>query len=229
MNIYCVFCTRSSEKISKTTQKLLEFMAKCEIKTLVMAGADSIFSAYEKAFNHVKPNDEDIFIFCHDDIEIREEPKVFKDKLEKALTGDAGFIGPAGTTRLSENAVWWDHELWKAGFHRGFVIHLDKQNKEYDTPYGPPGEVVVLDGLFLATRAKTVKEVGLKKPEYFEGEWDFYDIHYTTTAHLKGFKNKAIHMNIVHNSGGELVGRDSWHKNREAYIKNTSLPLQVKI
>ena len=228
MNIYCVFCTRSSEKITKTTQKLLEFMAKCEIKTLVMAGADSIFSAYEKAFNHVKPNNEDIFIFCHDDIEIREEPEIFKNKLKEALSGDKpGFVGPAGTTRLSENAVWWDHELWKAGFHRGRVKHLDPQGREYETYYGEPDSVVVLDGLFLAAKARTIREVGLEKPDYFEGAWDFYDIHYTTTAHQKGFTNKVILLNILHNSAGELAGRDSWHKNREAYIKNTNLPLKI--
>ena len=32
-------------------------------------------------------------------------------------------------------------------------------------------------------------------------------------------------ISIIHDSSGELVGRDSWHKNREAFIHNVKLPL----
>jgi len=69
--------------------------------------------------------------------------------------------------------------------------------------------------------------VGLEKPDYFTGDWDFYDIHYTASAFLKGYTNKVIDLNILHNSRGELVGRDSWHLNREAFIANTELPLKL--
>jgi len=85
----------------------------------------------------------------------------------------------------------------------------------------------VLDGLFLAARAKVIRDIGLQKPEYFEGEWDFYDIHYTSKAFLQGYINKVLDMNILHNSRGELVGRDSWHKNRLAFIEKTDLPLKL--
>lgn len=228
MNIYCVLCTRSIDKITKTTKQLLDYLAKCEIETRVMAGSKSIFTAYKKAFDHINPNSEDIVIFCHDDIQIKADPEDFKKLLSYSLEDESvGFVGPAGTTYLSNNAVWWDHELWKQGFHRGRVKHLDPQGREYETYYGEPDSVVVLDGLFLAAKARTIRKVGLEKPDYFEGEWDFYDIHYTTTAHQKGFTNKVILLNILHNSAGELAGRDSWHKNREAYIKNTNLPLKM--
>ena len=228
MNIYCVLCTRSIDKITKTTKNLLDYLAKAEIETRVMAGSKSIFTAYKKAFDHINPKRDDIVIFCHDDIEIRGDVEDFKNVLINTLKDESvGFIGPAGTTYLSKNAVWWDHELWKQGFHRGLVKHLNSQGKEYDTYYGEPDAVVVLDGLFLAATGKTIRQVGLEKPEYFEGEWDFYDIHYTTKAHLQGLTNRVIKLNILHNSAGELAGRDSWHKNREAYIKHTNLPLKV--
>lgn len=228
MNIYCVLCTRSTDKMTKTTKKLLEFLASCDIETTIMANAKSIFTAYNKAFTHINPEDEDIVIFCHDDIEIRDTPEDFKKALRNTLKDpQVGFVGPAGTTYLSKNAVWWDQDIWKMGLHRGLVKHLNAEGKEYDTYYGEPDAVVVLDGLFLAARGRTIRNVGLTKPEYFEGEWDFYDIHYTTSAHLKGYTNRAIKLNIVHNSSGELVGRDSWHKNREAYINNTDLPLTL--
>ena len=72
-----------------------------------------------------------------------------------------------------------------------------------------------------------LREIGLSKPDYFKGEWDFYDIHYTSTAFLKGYTNTILDMNIVHHSRGELVGRDSWHHNRAAFIENTELPLKI--
>ena len=64
-------------------------------------------------------------IFCHDDIELREDPVQFVDKLNRILSlPETGFVGPAGTTYLSQNAVWWDQEQWRAGRHRGKVWHL---------------------------------------------------------------------------------------------------------
>ena len=63
--------------------------------------------------------------------------------------------------------------------------------------------------------------IGLEKPDYLKGGWDFYDIHYTLTAHKMGFENKTIPIAIVHHSPGELVGRDSWHINKDLlYNKN---------
>ena len=85
-----------------------------------------------------------------------------------------------------------------------------------------------MDGLFLAAKAKTLKEIGLDKPEYFEGDWDFYDIHYTMKAHQTGLINKVVPIIVLHNSFGNLAGRESWHKNREAFIKNTDLPVKCK-
>ena len=32
---------------------------------------------------------------------------------------------------------------------------------------------------------------------------------------------------MMHHSIGELAGRDSWHKNRVAFIENNELPMQI--
>jgi hypothetical protein len=229
MKINAIICTRDRNNITKTTDKLLKFYVNCGINIYLMSGAKSLFSAYEAAFQKINPADEDIIIFCHDDIEIRDSAENFINKLKEALSlPETGFVGPAGTTFLGQNAVWWDADVWAAGKHRGKVSHINKNGAEYVTYYGNPGDVVVLDGLFLAAKAKTIREVGLEKPQDFEGEWDFYDIHYTSTAFFKGFTNKAISLDILHNSRGELVGRDSWHKNREAFIKKNQFPIKLE-
>jgi len=230
MNTYAVICTRSREDISPTAHALMNYYSSVGVQTLLMCNQASIFSAYASAFKKVNPDPEDLFISCHDDIEVHEAKEDFLNKLkEETDSTDVGFVGVAGTTDLGKDAVWWDREKWRAGKHRGRVYHVHPdQIHPVDTLYGFPGPVVVLDGLFLAARARTISQIGLDKPEYFEGRWDFYDIHYTTKAFLEGFTNKAVDIKIIHHSLGELVGRDSWHKNREAFISKTELPLQIK-
>jgi len=242
MNIHAVICTRDRNNVSPTTNKLVTFLCACNISVYILSDAKSIFLAYEGAFNKINPNPEDIIIFCHDDIEIRENPEEFVSKLKESLSPpEMGFVGPAGTTHLTKSAVWWDQTVWQQGKHRGEVHHLQAETPNLPnqlgssqqtfidiTHYGPPGDVVVLDGLFLAAKRRVIDEIGLKKPKYFEGEWDFYDIHYTSQAFLQGFTNRVMNLNILHNSRGELVGRDSWHKNREAFIANNDLPLEIK-
>ena len=228
MKIYAIICTRSRDEVQQLTDILLNYFHKCGIEIFLMAGARSIYKAYHGAFKKIDPKPDDIIIMCHDDIEIREKPKIFVEKLKNTLDRDmVAFTGPAGTTFLDSDAVWWDQNRWQQGLHKGKVIHLTPDKKEYLTMYGPPDDVVVLDGLFLAAKAKIIEEVGLEKPDYFEGEWDFYDLHYTSKAFLKGYVNTVLDINIVHHSRGELVGRDSWHKNRAAFIENTTLPLKL--
>ena len=230
MKIYAILCTRDANRVTKTTVDLVEYLKSCGIGLFINSDAKSIFRAYQTSFKRANPDDEDIVIFCHDDIVIRDDPEEFVTKLVNLCSlPETGFVGPAGTTHLSESAVWWDQDLWREGKHRGKVYHLNKVGEEYMTYYGEPDDVVALDGLFLAAKAKIIRDVGLEKPDHFEGEWDFYDIHYTTSAFLKGSTNKILDMNILHNSRGELVGRDSWHKNREAFIEKNDLPIKMEL
>lgn len=229
MTIYAAICTRSREEITITTNNLVTFFASCGIKTKILVNQRSIFEAYAKAFSSVEYNPDDTWILCHDDIQILDSSEEFVAKLQGELSNPStGFIGPAGTTVLSEDAVWWNQDNWKKGLHRGCVHHQENGAGEIlKTVYGNPGSVVCLDGLFLAAKSSTIKKVGLQKPKYFSGDWDFYDIHYTVEAFKAGFTNKAVFINMIHHSLGNLVGRESWHANRTAFIENNNLPMRV--
>ena len=225
--IYAFICTRS-KNFSNTTKKLSSYLSRAGISTKFLVGQKSIFSGYSNAFKKFDIQDNDVVILCHDDIEILTDPEVFKNIIvQTCLQVETGFVGVAGTTMLSRDAVWWNHALWKEGRHRGHVFHGDNILTADSTYYGKPDQVVCMDGLFLAASGRVLREVGLEKPEYFEGDWDFYDIHYTVSAHKKKLKNKVVPISILHNSHGELVGRDSWHKNREAFIERNQLPIFV--
>jgi hypothetical protein len=228
MNIYVFICTRTKE-LSNVTKKLVNFYTDNNIIVHLLVNQGSIFRAYSNAFKKANPKDEDIVILCHDDIEFTIKGKDFTDLLKKELEDPKiCFLGPAGTTYLGKDAVWWNWEHQKLGFHKGLVMHLNDLKQPYPTFYGPYGNVAVLDGLFLAAKAGNLRKISLDKPEIFEGEWDFYDIYYTTQALKAGMINRTAPINMIHHSSGQLVGRDSWHKNREAFVNNNELPIIYK-
>jgi len=217
--------------MSETTSNLLEYFKRCDIQSKLLVDEKSIFDAYENGIDKLQADPNDIVILCHDDIKILTDPIVFTSLLKEKLSKpNVGFVGVAGTKILSRDAVWWDKDLWERGFHSGYVLHGSDATKADDTHFGKLGKVAVLDGLFLAATKKTLRSIQMTKPKFFEGEWDFYDIFYTFQAHIKGKVNATIPINICHESRGELVGRDSWYQNKDAFVKkfSTYLPAQIK-
>jgi len=235
MKIYSIACTRDKD-ISGSSLKYENFCKMVGVDHKWLVGEKSIFDAYEREIinflNDPKIKEDDVLILCHDDIEIWDNPIDFFDSLKIATLDDTGFVGVAGTTFLDKDSVWWDLNRRKAGYHRGFVWQGTDRFNFYPNQFGPPGRVCVLDGCFLAASFRTLRRLyeadRLKKPFNFTGDWDFYDLHYTMTAHELGLKNMAVSIHILHNSRGELAGRTSWHENRKAFISNNNLPVIVK-
>ena len=209
--------------------KILEYFSKIGWTPCVLSNRSSIFTAFKEAVAEQKIGPEDYAIFCHDDIQKLTDPEVFNTLIETELEKrETGFVGVAGTQLLNQTAVWWD------GLNReprapltGLVYHGKDLSNMTETYYGPPAKAIAMDGLFLAAKGRVLNTIQLGKPKFFEGDWDFYDIFYTVQAHLKGFDNKVLPISILHESYGELAGRDSWHKNREAFVTHfwDKLPL----
>ena len=223
---FALIPTKSTE-LKQITKDLLSYLASIGIDVILLPNKKSIFSAYEQGLNLIKEKggtEDDVVILCHDDIEILNKPSHFIEQLNLVRHNvSLGFAGPAGTTLLTPNATWWDHQVWQQGHHSGFVFHGQKNNN-HTTYYGEYRRVVVLDGLFLAARLATLQKINIARPPEFEGLWDFYDIYYTMQAHKLGLHNRTPPFLIRHESMGELAGRDSWQKNREAFTKMYQLP-----
>jgi hypothetical protein len=109
------------------------------------------------------------------------------------------------------------------------VFHGDNINEIHPTFYGSFGRVVALDGLFLATKGRTLFSVGTSKPAQFSGNWDFYDILYSFRAFKKGFTNFVVPIQLIHHSHGEGVQSDSWTQNRNAFVNAFSDDLPASI
>ena len=164
---------------------------------------------------------------CHDDIEILNDPKEFVKILRKSLSDPkVGIVGAAGTTHLTKSGVWWERDIWQQKGHRGTVFHGKDKWEMETTYYGPPGNVVVCDGLFLAARISTLWEIGLTKPKTYKGEWDFYDLTYCMRAYEKGYINQVGPILLRHESSGDLAGRDSWHENRKKFLSLFRTPVK---
>jgi hypothetical protein len=224
--IYSIICSRK-DKPNNTLPKLLSYYQSADIKYHISYDANSMFEGYQSGIDALKPDPEDIVILCHDDIEVLSDRAYFRKTLEDTLSQkNVGFVGPAGTTYLGGDAVWWDINRRHTGLHSGFVF----QGKDHKTMtpnyFGPCRNVVVLDGLFLAAKRKTLDLVGLAKPKEFPTNWDFYDLYYTLSAYEKGYDNKAIPILILHNSDGFM--RESWEANRKAFQKMFRLPVGCK-
>jgi len=227
--IYAFICTRG-DKISKTTDRLLVYLRKAGVEVHLLVDKKSIFDAYSEELKFIqeeKAKKDDIVIMCHDDIEILNDPEEFIFMLKQSLNETkVGIVGAAGTTHLTKSAVWWDEQVWRQNGHRGTVFHGKDKWEMNATTYGVAGDVVVCDGLFLASTVGVLSDIGLEKPKTFNGEWDFYDLTYCMRAYEEGYINKVAPILLRHESAGELVGRDSWHENRKKFISMTRLPVK---
>jgi len=224
--IYAIICSRTT-KPSKTLPKLLSYLIEANIKYHVSYDANSMFEGYQTGLDTLNPGREDIVIMCHDDIEVLSDRVVFKRTLEEALAKKSvGFVGPAGTTYLGSDAIWWDINRRATGLHSGFVFQGDDHNTMTPNYFGPCRNVVVIDGLFLAARRETLDQIGLGKPKEFPTNWDFYDLYYTLSAYEQGFTNKTVPIVVLHNSNGYM--RETWDANRQAFRKMFRLPVGCK-
>lgn len=211
------------------------YLKKAGWDPIFLPGYSNIFEAFVGGAKLCDIKAEDYVILCHDDIDIVTSPDYFNSLIERELKNPKiGFLGVAGTKFLKESGVWWEGlNNFSAGSPlnalSGFVSHGNRKSNHINY-YGPHGDVVVLDGLFMCTTGKVLNTIKTGKPDYFEGDWDFYDIYYTSQAHLKGFTNKTVPIHIIHASGGTIDGKDSWHSNREAFCKQASehLPMFVR-
>jgi hypothetical protein len=172
---------------------------------------------WQKKYNYT-PYENDVFLFCHDDIEII-STKEFNYKIVNEIINNPkiGFVGLAGTSKFDSNLAWWQANPQSL---KGIVYHKINGNI-IPTLFGPSifptpqSRVDVLDGVFLMAAYRTLQKINLEKPKAFTGNWDFYDIYYTYQTTKFGFDNLVCNISIIHDSPG--IPRSGWHNNKIAF------------
>lgn len=222
--IYSIICSRKDSP-PVNFNNLLKYFKEANVDCRVAYDQEGIFQGYHNTIKSLNAKDDDIIILCHDDIQIFSDRDQFVNILQEELQKPTvGFVGVAGTTNLSTNAMWWDPNLRQQRYHRGFVFQGNNPRNLTPNYFGPHGNVVVLDGLFLATTKKVLDVIGIEKPKEYPNGWDFYDLHYTLTAFERGFTNKTVPIILTHYSDGFM--RPTWDENRKEFRKLFRLPVR---
>lgn len=228
-NIYFSVCTRQN-KIPSSLKLLEGYVERNEgLHLSICYDAKSIYEGHLSNLQKLPVNPNDIIVLCHDDLEILSDIDTFKKYLSLCLLPNTGFVGVAGSTRFDKEikGMWWAAR--SSGETRGFVFQgesIETLNPNY---FGPAGQVVALDGCFLAIQYKKLMDIGLSKPDYLTSGWDIYDLHLTIKSHYLGYNNYAVPVLTKHESPG--VMREGWFESIKQFLDhhyyNKVLPIKL--
>ena len=209
--IAVIFCSKKTGEEIKPFIEHLKETSEANTHVYYIHNPDGI-SLSKIYADMLESNDikENIVIFIHDDIEFlrkgwgKEILRLFNEHQ------DYGIIGVAGSAQFDENGAWWNYEK-----KFGQVLHRS-EGKSWLTAFSPLldkdlQEVVVIDGLFIATHKKRVSSNFDRTLAGF----DFYDISFCLQNY---FDNKCkigvtTNIRIAHNSVGAL--KQTWYENRK--------------
>lgn len=167
-------------------------------------------------------NDDDIIIFMHSDVGIIDP--FFRNKIEMVFNEkkDIGLLGVVGTTELLETSGWWANTPDKL---RGHCIQ-GKENsiligEGFHLVKGAIGyfdDLVAIDGMFMATTGRIIKEgLFFDVATYPEGN-DMYDIDLCLTTLSMGYKIAVADILLFHKSRGLGALTESWKKNQTIMV-----------
>lgn len=182
---------------------------------------DSIFVKYQEGVKGIKDlnvPDDDIVVFVHEDVGIVDIN--FKEKLELIFkqNKNVGLVGVVGTTELQESGAWWMNEGYKL---RGHLVQGDDNNKGFHLVKGPIGfftDIVAIDGCFMATTGKIVKEIIKFDVDTFKDDNHFYDIDLSFQILEAGYDIAVADILIFHKSMGKGALKDEWFIAKDKFI-----------
>jgi GT2 family glycosyltransferase len=218
--ISIVYSTRTPNKQFQEHIKKSIGVKEYEIYEIVNNGSKSLTECYNEGLDKTKNN---IVVFCHDDIILKEGwgKKVLKHFKET----EYGILGMAGTTDMSEIGRWWQDNTKMIG-----IVSHSHEGKTWENRYSANFEdevieTVMLDGLFFVVNKERIKT---NFDENFKG-FHFYDVDFTFNNHLNGVKvGVMFDVKITHKSIG--MTNDEWEKNREQFVEKykDKLPYKIK-
>ena len=160
----------------------------------------------------------DTLILCHDDIVITDVN--WTTKLETALK-KYDVVGLAGGSNAAVQPPCLWHIMCPRDSQSGSVTHADfNNNSTFKTHFGKAGRVLILDGLFLAFKVKTIIDAGIKFDESNPCIAHFYDIDFSLTCNKKKLKLGTTNIDVVHSSPGlrsynkEWLAGEAWFLNK---------------
>ena len=206
--IICSINEARFEQVSAQYHRLLEAVPH---EIIGIHDATSLCQGYNRG---VRQSKGEILVFSHDDVQILTPD--FATRLVASLAGQ-DLVGAVGSTYLS-GATWfgsgWPHLRGQVGVPAesgsGTVAN-------FFGLYGMLAEgVQVMDGFFLAARRSLCLQLPFDETT-FDG-WHLYDIDFSYSAHLKGFRCAVANDQVmIHHSRGQFD--EKWGFYRDRFLK----------
>jgi hypothetical protein len=182
-----------------------------ELELIELVAPNSAGEGYNRGIRQATG---EVLVFTHTDVRIWAGRKLWSDMINTCKTDGVGFVGVAGTTALGDTGVWWMDE--PGGLKRGSVAHTDPEHGTYMSMFGPYGDVVVLDGVFLACSHDTATFCFGDGVFPEDTGFHYYDIETTLKMHIKKLRNTVIALPLFHGSHGKVT--PEWQKAREKFL-----------
>lgn len=199
--ISVIICSIDEAKFNLATQNYTSLLEGIPFEIIGIHDAHSLCEGYNRGVAQSRGS---ILVFSHDDIEIISQD--FKDKLRKYLSY-FDIIGVAGTSCLI-NGNWM---VAGQPFVHGLVTYPNADAPGYlVNVYGAEtivvGNICALDGLFFAINRSVIEKIRFDE-DNFDG-FHMYDMDFTFTAYLSGFKLAVCNdILVIHESNGDFGGR----------------------
>ena len=177
---------------------------------------DPLAKVYNKAIDFAIKEDIEYLVLMHDDIILEN----FDYEKMVVYFKSYDILGVAGASQITiQEPVLW--HLMGGGIGNnnlhGAVAHLHDE-KKHMTAFGVyPQHCLIMDGVFLAISRKVFKEI--RFDEDCPSGFHMYDIDYTLSASLKGFKCGVVDNYITHASPGLNEFTEDWKVGQSWFLE----------
>ena len=162
----------------------------------------------------------DCILFVHDDVFI--DSINFLVEIRNLFKQGFDVVGLAGGSKLQTRKPCLWHIMCQWETLSGIVSHYTNNTDYQPTIFGPtPKSVILLDGLFLAVRTKSIAQKKIKFDRNIKG-FHHYDLKFCLDCHLAGLRLTTAPIHVIHESPGLLTQTEEYSKS-EDYLYNTLL------
>lgn len=184
-------------------------------------GEFSLTQVYNKILNEAE---NDIVVFCHDDLKFDTTGWMYKIESHFKKNPDYGIIGLAGSKYMPISGRWWEIQSTMFG-----IVNHESEGKKWESKYSKEignklEPTIIVDGLFFAINKKNITETFDESVEGFH----FYDIDFCFRNYLKNVKiGVCTDIRVTHLSVGQT--NEQWEINRTIFSEKFAEQLPVDI
>lgn len=220
LNLRFITATRDALETFKATSPLVSSLQRvsqtCQVQLHVLDNnAEPLAHWYNRAIDEA--SDDDVLVFIHDDVWI--DDWFISSRLAEALAV-YDVVGVAGNTRrLPQQEGWFIQPASRAqdaAFIVGGIVHGEPLSKKVSFFGDAPHAVRLLDGVFIAARAGTLKRAGVQFDPQFA--FHFYDTDFCRSCEQRGLRLGVWPIALTHQSAG-VWQTQAWNDAFAAYLK----------